>query len=218
MRFRLVFSPILITVFMLIAPPAVADLSDWMVFGDHEQECVSGDPKRQIQSCSAIIEDGRTSETRRVFAYNNRCAAHIEQGRHDKAIADCSQAIQLDPDDATAYHNRGLAHRKKGNTDQAIADHTEAIRLDPSYTGAYTGRGLAHEKRGKTAQARADYNAALAIPKKYGSGALAHGIARERLAALGHKLINGIPKRRRVRFAFLPNTGGSLSCLSAAMN
>jgi tetratricopeptide (TPR) repeat protein len=51
--------------------------------------------------------------------------------RSDRAIADYTQAIQLDPKSGRAYYGRGLVYRKKGDTDRAIADFTQAIKLDP---------------------------------------------------------------------------------------
>ena len=63
---------------------------------------------------------------------------------YDKAIADFSEAIRLDPKSATAYDRRAGAYEAKGNYDQAIADFTEAIRFDPrSAAGIYRpGRRL----------------------------------------------------------------------------
>ena len=53
--------------------------------------------------------------------------------RHDqdKAIADYSEAISLNPDDLVAFNDRGVVWREKGNINRAIADYDEAIRLDP---------------------------------------------------------------------------------------
>ena len=49
----------------------------------------------------------------------------------DKAIADSSEAIRLDPRMALAYANRGMAWQKKGQYDKALGDLNEAVRLDP---------------------------------------------------------------------------------------
>ena len=50
---------------------------------------------------------------------------------YDKAIADLTEAIRLNPKHAEAYMFRGDTYQKKGNFDQAVADFTAAIRLEP---------------------------------------------------------------------------------------
>ena len=60
--------------------------------------------------------------------YDRGCAKKMARDL-DGAIADCTEAIRLDPKDATAYNNRGFAKYEKGDLDGAIADYTEAARL-----------------------------------------------------------------------------------------
>ena len=47
-------------------------------------------------------------------AFSNRGAAYYFLGEYEEAIADCTEAIRLDPDLALAYSNRGLAHDDLG--------------------------------------------------------------------------------------------------------
>jgi tetratricopeptide (TPR) repeat protein len=54
---------------------------------------------------------------------------YVHKADFDKAIADFTQAIQLDPKNALAYYHRGWAHHDKRDYDRAIADYTEAIRI-----------------------------------------------------------------------------------------
>ena len=53
------------------------------------------------------------------------------KGDFDKALADLTEAIRLDPKLAQAYLCRGEAYSEKGEHGKAIADITEAIRLEP---------------------------------------------------------------------------------------
>ena len=76
-------------------------------------------------------------------AYSNRGNAWYNKKEFDKAIADYTEAIRLDPEYAMAYNNRGRAWQQKGEFDKAIADYTEAIRLDPKDAAAYSNRGNA---------------------------------------------------------------------------
>ena len=47
------------------------------------------------------------------LAYNNRGLAYYQKGECDKAIADFSEAIELDPEDPETYYNRAKAYSKK---------------------------------------------------------------------------------------------------------
>jgi tetratricopeptide (TPR) repeat protein len=49
------------------------------------------------------------------------------------AIADCSELIRLNPQDAAAYFNRGYIYGELGEFDAAITDFTRAIDLDPNF-------------------------------------------------------------------------------------
>jgi tetratricopeptide (TPR) repeat protein len=57
--------------------------------------------------------------------------AYRAKGNNDRAIADSTQAIRLDPKYAPAYYNRGLAKRAKGDTAGGDADVATAKQLDP---------------------------------------------------------------------------------------
>ena len=61
-----------------------------------------------------------------------------------------TEAIRLDPKDASAYNNRGNAWSDSRQYDRAIADYTEAIRLDPKHAVAHNNRGNARGPRGST--------------------------------------------------------------------
>jgi tetratricopeptide (TPR) repeat protein len=90
--------------------------------------------------------------------------------RHDidreRAIADYSEAIRLDPKYVEAYANRGLAYTEKNEDDMAIADYDEAIRLDPNLTSAYQIRALAYRKIGRKDLAEADERTAKSLSGK----------------------------------------------------
>jgi tetratricopeptide (TPR) repeat protein len=60
---------------------------------------------------------------------------------YDRAMADYTQAIRIDPNDASPYTNRGNAYYFKGDYDRAIADYEAALRIDPNDANA---TGLLH--------------------------------------------------------------------------
>ena len=80
----------------------------------------------------------------------------------DRAIADYSEALRIDPDYAAALYNRGIAWRHKGDLDRAIADYDQAIRLNPT-AAAYNNRGSAWHAKGENERAIADLDLAISL-------------------------------------------------------
>jgi len=99
--------------------------------------------------------------------YNNRGVAYGSKGEYDKAILDCTKAIEIDPRFGLAYCNRGAAYYEKGEYDQAILDYTKAIEIDPRYAKAYNNRGVAYGAKGKDDCAMLDYDKAIKIDPKF---------------------------------------------------
>jgi tetratricopeptide (TPR) repeat protein len=81
----------------------------------------------------------------------------------NKAIADYTQALKLDPNLAAAYYERGGSYWLIGDYDRAIKDFNTALRLNPNYAAAYNNRGDAYAGKGDYDRAIADYSAALRI-------------------------------------------------------
>ena len=124
----------------LAATPAAAD--------DFETCArVSGD--QAIAACTRAINSGRYSGRQLAALFANRCAELTNMQESDKAIEDCSQAIQLNPNGADAFSNRGGAYRAKGQYDRAIEDLNQAIRLNPNDADLFNNRGLAYNEKGQ---------------------------------------------------------------------
>ncbi len=66
-----------------------------------------------------------------------------------KVIADRTEAIRLNPNDAEAHYRRGVCHCQTDEIDNAIADFTEVIRLGhPRVADVYNYRGVCHFVKG----------------------------------------------------------------------
>lgn len=70
-----------------------------------------------------------------------------------RAIADCTRALELDAQYASAYFVRGVVYRDQGDTAHALDDFTHALQHD-SAIASY------HRERGKIFMARGDRNSA----------------------------------------------------------
>ena len=81
-----------------------------------------------VAACTRLINSGAGKPS---VNYNNRGTAYRKNGDWERAIADYTEAIRLDPKYTHAYNNRGTAYGGKGDMGRAIADLTEAIRLEP---------------------------------------------------------------------------------------
>ena len=86
-----------------------------------------------------------------------------ERGVLDKALAEYSEIIRLEPQKAAGYERRADLWMKKGEYEKAIADWTEAIRFEHPLTVVreYSQRAAAHRILGHRAEALADLHSAI---------------------------------------------------------
>lgn len=80
----------------------------------------------------------------------------------DRAVADYTQAIRLDPAEDDYFCDRGVMYSDLGRYPEAIADFTEYIKRNPSSL-AYQYRGDAYLRSGQAAAALEDFNEAIKL-------------------------------------------------------
>lgn len=88
--------------------------------------------------------------------YTDRGLAELLVDDQRGAIADLTQAIQLDNSNARAYLNRACAYHRDGNLAAALNDFDQAIAIQPTYAEAYFGRAMVRQQRGEGGSAIAD--------------------------------------------------------------
>jgi tetratricopeptide (TPR) repeat protein len=183
-------SSILIVTFFMVAGPVLVSGVPAKAQTQQQIDWCQGNiftPDLRINGCTAAIQSGRLSGKGLISAFNNRCWAYNDKGESDRALADCNEAIRLDPKYAAADNNRGNAYRAKGDLDRAIADYNEAIRLDPKFALAYNNRGNAYWDKGDLDRAIADYNA-IRLDSKYALAYNNRGIAYRAKGDLDHAI------------------------------
>ena len=139
-----------------------------------------GKPEQTIEACTAAIDSGRLMGAAQVRALMARGILHhgfgkLAYGRNrdaamaafDRAIADFSSAIKLEPGSAAAHVARGTVHFDKLELDRAIADYDTAIRLDPASAKARFMRGYARFSKGDVDRALTDYAEAIRLKPDY---------------------------------------------------
>jgi len=129
-------------------------------------DCLKGSGDQAIAGCTNIINDTSESAPNRFAAYTNRGTKWAIKGDIDRAIADFSEAIRLEPKLDVAYRNRGNAWSAKGDNDRAIADYNEVIRLNSKDALAYIGRGDAYLANKNHGRAISDYSEAIHLDPK----------------------------------------------------
>ena len=94
----------------------------------------------------------------RVSFLEEACAGDYELiGNFDKAIADYTEAVRLNPTDPAAYSGRGYVNVQAGNLNRASADYDQATRCIPKDASGYVFRGRAYFAKGNHKAAASDF-------------------------------------------------------------
>jgi predicted O-linked N-acetylglucosamine transferase (SPINDLY family) len=89
------------------------------------------------------------------------------QGNFTSAIANCEQAIVLQPSFAAAYVTLGNVRQAQGLIDAAIRSYTQALELDPNLAQAHANLGSMFYKQGLLDEAITYYRQALSLKPNF---------------------------------------------------
>jgi tetratricopeptide (TPR) repeat protein len=135
-----------------------------------------------VGTASVVVLPKTVVLASQIIDKSGKCYLHDLAFKDPKVvIADCTEAIRLDPKSASAYRIRGAARSNLEDYQGAIADFNRALWLAPKYEGAYLNRGMARSNMGDYQGAIVDFNEVLRLYPT-DSGAYYHrGIARSNL-------------------------------------
>jgi Flp pilus assembly protein TadD len=94
--------------------------------------------------------------------YSRRQTYYVKQ-IDDKTVNECTQAIDLNPNDVNAYSSRGNAYYDQQNYEKALGDYTLAISLAPNDATFYDKRGLAYYEQKEFDKAIACFTQAIRL-------------------------------------------------------
>jgi len=119
--------------------------------------------RAKFASVAEVLSIGENFEGVGTNLNTSRQLKKEEQQVYEQAIADFTEAIRLDGNNAKTYRERGDAYADKRDYDKAIVDYNQAIRLNPRNSGAYISRGIVYAEKGDLDKAISDYNQAIRI-------------------------------------------------------
>ena len=85
----------------------------------------------QVAGCTALIDTNRLTNDGAVFAYFNRGRAFARNKDYERAVADFTSALRIQPTHVQSLILRAVTYRVLKDPEHAKADLAEALRLDP---------------------------------------------------------------------------------------
>jgi Tfp pilus assembly protein PilF len=136
---------------------------------------MKGELEPAVKRYKESIESYPTAE-----AYTFLGWTYSFMGRLDDAIAECHNAIEIDPTFGNPYNDIGAYLLQKGEPDSAIPWLEKALRAPryASYHFAHMNLGRAYEAKRDWIRAKLEYEKALAMEREYRPAA--HALARIR--------------------------------------
>ena len=126
----------IIVAFIVAALSVLAD-PGWTASQRDYDDCnQTKDMNQRIAGCTRVIDDRKEPAGNRAKAYYRRGVGWYVKGDSDRAVADLSEAIRLDPKFTAAYNDRALVFQERRDYVRSIGDrrrygggtHYDAVR------------------------------------------------------------------------------------------
>jgi tetratricopeptide (TPR) repeat protein len=108
-------------------------------------------------------------ELNRSNDYHRLAWIHYQSQQLDKAIADCREAVRLNPYNHLSHRLLGLCFADLGRWDDAIAAYQSACAIYPSYDTAHFHLGVALHEKKQWDKADAAFKKTLRLQSKNGA-------------------------------------------------
>jgi len=120
-------------------------------------------PEEAIADFNGALRSGPVC---REALHAARATAYLEHGEYAKALADCNEALRIDPEFQDVHYLRGFVHFAQGEMQEAKKDFDQALSLNPRDAEALRARARVHEALGQRAEAHRDIEKAEAIEEE----------------------------------------------------
>ncbi len=116
--------------------------------------------------------------------FRGRASYFLEKGDHDRALADYSECIRLNPGFYEAYNNRGFIYLKSSKYDLSLNDFNKALELRNDFYASYINRGLLFFTTRRYGNAIGDFTQAIKLDSTFAGNYHNRGLSRQRLEKL----------------------------------
>jgi|GEM_PF-981010 len=120
--------------------------------------CTGGFESAQprVEACSELLENPDATDEERALLLAFRASARLEIYDYSSALQDFSEALEIEPDNATYLNGRARALGLLGETQLAIQDLDHAIEVAPSFGWLFVSRAIAFTEVGNDEAALRD--------------------------------------------------------------
>ncbi|MCX5237567.1 tetratricopeptide repeat protein [Streptomyces prunicolor] len=119
-------------------------------------------PRPGITAITLLLSRGALDDSGKCLAYTLRAGEHRRGKDYDQALADYTNAIEIEPI-ARAFQRRGETYRLTKQPELALADFNRAIEIDPDNPRSIVSRGQIYRSMDRYEEALADFNHAIEL-------------------------------------------------------